>query len=74
MRTDEETGETRLSKGEIYHVTGKVTIDVLVDFYTKHEPDAEAFLDDMHDSICELESYDVIDLDELEYEVDEDDD
>lgn len=69
-----EDGTTSLSRGEHYEVSGYVTIKILVRYDTKNEPGEDK--DDLFDAIADdigHKDFDIVDSDDLEYEIEGDD-
>jgi len=65
---DKDDGITYLDANEQYHVSGYVTINLFVDYYTVEE-DGEKDLDEAIKDIVGTDDFEVLDTEKLEYEV-----
>lgn len=70
---DQDDGLEKLSRGEHYEVSGEVTIKIHIRYSTNNEPGEDD--NDMWEAIKEVvgDDFDIVDTDDLEYEVEEDD-
>ena len=69
---DNDDGQLKCSRGEHYSVSGYVTIKVPISYETKDEPGDDD--DDMWEAISDVvgPDFDIVDTDDLEYEIEGD--
>ena len=71
--TDKDDGTTSLSRGEHYEVSGYVTIKIHVRYDTNKEPGEDQ--DDLWDAISDEiggTDFDIVDSDDLDYDIEKD--